>query len=77
EIIENFWIFLWSVLGASILFITVSKGVGRVLLLIATLSLYGVCFYALVKSLWIPLLPALLGLIASYFFSSKFAAKGK
>lgn len=75
ELAENIWIFLWSIIGVSVLSLRASKAIRFTVLTILVLGLYGICLYTLVNGLWIPSVPALLGLVTSYLCSVKFAVK--
>jgi CHASE2 domain-containing sensor protein/class 3 adenylate cyclase len=63
--LENIWILIWAIVGGAMAAFIPNAGKNILLLGIFGASLFGGGYFAFGYSLWIPLFPALLGLITS------------
>jgi diguanylate cyclase (GGDEF)-like protein/PAS domain S-box-containing protein len=65
ESVEGLWIFLWSGLGAFVIWRVRSFKRASTLLLVAAISLGVGCYLAFLAGWWLPVVPGLLGLFGS------------
>lgn len=70
--VEYAWIFLWGLVGITLGLILQSPWKTLLSLAIASLSLVGLCYGLLLVSWWVPLVPALLALVAAGLTTSFF-----
>ena len=65
EPVEWLWIFVWSSLGATLIWRVRSRFRASAALLLASVSLSGICYLVFLAGWWLPLVPGLLGLLGS------------
>lgn len=74
ELWENVWILMWSFVGLIVSEVSESRTDKRILIATSLLVLYGLCFYCMSVSLWVPLIPGFLSVL-SMFVVAEFLRK--
>ncbi|GAB1544364.1 hypothetical protein NUACC21_70400 [Scytonema sp. NUACC21] len=75
EPIEWLWICLWSGVGATLSWQVKDLRTTILLLIIAVTGLMGISFLTFLNSLWIPVVPAIIGVVVAAFTVPIFASK--
>lgn len=75
EPLEILWIFTWTLLGSFLSWQNRYSSIFNLLsILLAALLLFIICFIAFIFSYWIPLVPAILGLLSSAIATTQYVA---